>query len=781
MANITYIPPKNNKAKNIKIDDVDNNFQSNDVEGALKELSQNGGSGSNIDDNSTSTNKTWSSSKINGQFDTIANYSLVKHTDGLLYIKKQDGTLIGIGVEVGGGADLSTLSMSITGQTLKLLNGSTELSTIIIPTVTVTDEQLASIIQSKIEDGSISSIVLGNNAVATSNIQDKAVTPNKTNFLEENYINLVYRTTWNDLGWGSSDDATNLGYNITCSSYIDINGSSEIYTKSMPVKYGGSASGYTLIVGCYDNNKTFLGKLTCDSIITSTITEGEISYKIWNQKFTLLKNTRYIKVGVNNGHTYSTTNYDKMNGCIVSLLEITDTQKVDDTNLNIADNYYDKLFNALIKDSSISNSKFKELFFPNMTNFFIEKPLNLINPNEVIKGHFFNSATTDDIAIFDSINVTGYIPVEYGKTYYCYNDGAYANVHSKIIVRGYDLNKTYLGVCYGTLDNDLISSVNGVTNFTIDRKDLAYIRFQYRNNSGNTILSEYDDKKFYTYDDYKQLILTNKYKDMFARNLYNGSKSELSLVMNDIAIKQNLRPLYKKRWIQIGDSLTDWGAGAHVTPGGVNEEELMDSAAGGFMKYVRDKEGILYYNFGSAGATWELTKIDGTVNDEKGNPITSEPSSDQYSAVRRVDSLIINKSTFTPDIITILMGTNGKDTGELSDTSNNLYTMCGAMRYCLENLLREFPTTPIGIILPPQRLDGVNEQEIKNEKIRTIANYYSIPVLDIFHEGQIVGATRVPVDGKPVSGNGSLQDGTHFGDVAKENLGRKLCSWLKTL
>lgn len=37
---IAYIPPRNNKAKNIKIDDVDNNFQSNDVEGALKEVCQ---------------------------------------------------------------------------------------------------------------------------------------------------------------------------------------------------------------------------------------------------------------------------------------------------------------------------------------------------------------------------------------------------------------------------------------------------------------------------------------------------------------------------------------------------------------------------------------------------------------------------------------------------------------------------------------------------------------------------------------------------------------------
>lgn len=49
----TYIPPRNNKASKIKIDDIDNNFQSADVEGALKELAENGGSG---DDSLVATN-----------------------------------------------------------------------------------------------------------------------------------------------------------------------------------------------------------------------------------------------------------------------------------------------------------------------------------------------------------------------------------------------------------------------------------------------------------------------------------------------------------------------------------------------------------------------------------------------------------------------------------------------------------------------------------------------------------------------------------------------------
>ena len=56
------------------------------------------------------------------EFKDIANLSLVKHTDGKVYIKKQDGTLIGTGVEVSSGADLSKVTMTMSGQTLKLLN-----------------------------------------------------------------------------------------------------------------------------------------------------------------------------------------------------------------------------------------------------------------------------------------------------------------------------------------------------------------------------------------------------------------------------------------------------------------------------------------------------------------------------------------------------------------------------------------------------------------------------------------------------------------------------------
>ena len=85
---------------------------------------------------------------LNTQYKDIANYSLIKHTDGKVYIKKQDGTLIGDGIEIGGSdVDLSKITMSMSGQTLKLMNDGNQIATVEIPTAVVTDEQLTSIIQ----------------------------------------------------------------------------------------------------------------------------------------------------------------------------------------------------------------------------------------------------------------------------------------------------------------------------------------------------------------------------------------------------------------------------------------------------------------------------------------------------------------------------------------------------------------------------------------------------------------------------------------------------------
>ena len=205
----------------------------NNMENGIEAAHQNsGGSGTSYDDTEIKTDintiktdlgteeLTTTAKDIKGavnevaaQYKDIANLGLTKHTDGKVYIKKQDGTLLGDGIEIGGSdVDLSKITMSVTGQTLKLMNDGTQIATVEIPTATVTDEQLTSIIQSKIDDGTLASIALGNNSVSTSNIQDDAVTEAKVSFLDKTQHSKVVNTyDSSKTNWGKrTSDGTNL-------------------------------------------------------------------------------------------------------------------------------------------------------------------------------------------------------------------------------------------------------------------------------------------------------------------------------------------------------------------------------------------------------------------------------------------------------------------------------------------------------------------------------------------------------------------------------------------
>lgn len=71
--------------------------------------------------------------EVNTQCKDIANLSLALGKDGLLYIKKQDGTLIGTGVKVNNDTDLSKVTMQINGNTLILLNNGTQIASVDLP------------------------------------------------------------------------------------------------------------------------------------------------------------------------------------------------------------------------------------------------------------------------------------------------------------------------------------------------------------------------------------------------------------------------------------------------------------------------------------------------------------------------------------------------------------------------------------------------------------------------------------------------------------------------
>ena len=186
--------------------------------------------------------------------------------------------------------------------------------------------------------------------------------------------------------------------------------------------------------------------------------------------------------------------------------------------------------------------------------------------------------------------------------------------------------------------------------------------------------------------------------------------------------------------------------------------------------YVKQYTGIASLrNFGTAGATWEV---------RDGEDATTTANS---SGVGKVNQLITSADPNTQkcddyDIITIMLGTNCNARGSLSDTSNNVDTMCGAMRYCLEKLLYYYRGARIGGIIPPQRAEINAEQEVRNELIRAIYEEYSIPYLDLYREGQIVPDSSLP------DGNGYyLSDGTHLGGNGQESVYRKYSAFISRL
>lgn len=187
-------------------------------------------------------------------------------------------------------------------------------------------------------------------------------------------------------------------------------------------------------------------------------------------------------------------------------------------------------------------------------------------------------------------------------------------------------------------------------------------------------------------------------------------------------------PIAEKRICLIGDSNTQY-SGAE------------------FKTYFEKTYGCTFVPLGYAGATWETSNgTDATDN----------------NAVGRVNALIANAAADTNlcsnyDMVLIMMGTNCSAVGTVDDTSSDVSTMCGAVRYCLEKLLYYYRKSKIGVILPPQRNDGNDSQLSRNDLIQQIAEEYAVATLDLNRRGQIVG------DSKLGASSYYLQDGLHFG------------------
>ena len=205
-------------------------------------------------------------------------------------------------------------------------------------------------------------------------------------------------------------------------------------------------------------------------------------------------------------------------------------------------------------------------------------------------------------------------------------------------------------------------------------------------------------------------------------------------------------PIAGKRIAMIGDSNTQYSADK-------------------FKSYMEETYGCTFIPLGYAGATWETTAgVDATDN----------------NAVGRVNTIIANADSSKLiqgyDIIVIMMGTNCTNEGELTDTSDNVSTMCGAMKYCMEKLCYYGRKIPIGVIIP-MRSEASYSAPItmptKFQKIEEIAKLFAVPTLNLYTAGRVLATTQTP------DGNGwYLNDSVHLGDNGNIAVERIMGKWI---
>lgn len=229
-----------------------------------------------IHDNLTTTDKRiiGAINEVNAQYKDIANYSLTKGTDGKVYIKKQDGTLIGDGIEVGSNVDLSKISMSMDNQTLKLMNDGTQIATVEIPTATVTDEKLISIIQTKIDDGTLSSATIADKSVTTKKLADDVC----------NNLVQISKTEINNLI--SIEDFIKTDTGLYSKNGNEYSSTGTMITDFIPIKNNTKYGFYNIAkLGVYDADKKFIefassspyttpttaAYFKCEALMSSTI------------------------------------------------------------------------------------------------------------------------------------------------------------------------------------------------------------------------------------------------------------------------------------------------------------------------------------------------------------------------------------------------------------------------------------------------------------------------------------------------------------------------------
>lgn len=252
---------------------------------------------------------------------------------------------------------------------------------------------------------------------------------------------------------------------------------------------------------------------------------------------------------------------------------------------------------------------------------------------------------------------------------------------------------------------------------------------------------DFDDTEAMLKHKYVPVGLPEYVRKWAVQNLLAG---EADLLLQTIHNSKGLK------WNCLGDSLTTLGWGSNM------------------YNIVSKKLGITPVNYGIVSSTIADYSNDGTT----GNPM----------CVRYADM------DDDADIVTVMGGVNDSHSsiGTMGDRTNQ--TLYGACHTLFAGLIDKYPNAKIGIILTPQYGKGIPEyvetqggdpdQEklrAKVNAVREVAEYYSLPVCDLFNHGGIAGIL-------PSTINRLLQgDYLHITTEGYKVLSRPLLAFIKDL
>lgn len=224
--------------------------------------------------------------------------------------------------------------------------------------------------------------------------------------------------------------------------------------------------------------------------------------------------------------------------------------------------------------------------------------------------------------------------------------------------------------------------------------------------------------------------------------------------LDDINIAVSPSHLNGKKWVAIGDSITEKNYRANI-----NYHDYVSTDVGGMQVYNYGKSGTGYFNRHDA------------------------------------PTLVTQKDA---DYVTVFLGTNdwGNQTasnkkvlGSFLDTGTT--TISGCINTLLTDVLTNFPTAKIGVLTPLPRLTNWGSNAANNDYgytleqlsalIKQYCNHYSIPCLDLYHASNLPVWVSAANNFYFTAPKNSTPDGLHPNDAGHRVIGDKVKAFLESI